>query len=296
MTQRPFASHSQQRQISLGKLLTYAILAAWSFVCLFPMYWVAVTSLKGETDIMDGPVYLPFIDFTPSLKAWAFILGDTYDNLLPRFFNSAIIGLTSTVITTALGGMAVYGFTRFKWRTSLPSKILFAILASRILPPVVIVLPLYVMAQLTGTLDTRFALIFAYTAVNLPVAVWLMQPVLGPRATDQEEAALLDGASHVVIFFTVVLPMIAASAAAVALLIFVLCWNEYIFAVNLAGDRAMTLPPWMVGQMSMKEAQIGGEAEEWANLSAATVLMAAPLLACAVYTRRALNRMDLWKR
>jgi multiple sugar transport system permease protein len=274
-----------------GRVLTYAILVFWSFVCLFPLYWVAVTSLKGEADIMNGPVYLPFIDFTPSLKAWKFILGDTYDNLLPRFFNSAVIGITATIITTTLGGMAVYGFTRFKWRTGLPHKILFAILASRILPPVVIVLPLYLMAQTAGALDTRFALIFTYTAINLPVAIWLLQPVLGPHASDQEEAALLDGASHLVIFFTIVLPMIAASIAAVALLIFMLCWNEYLFAVYLAGDRAMTLPPWMVGQLSMKEAQIGGEAEEWANLSAATVLMVAPLLAFTAFVRNALSRM-----
>lgn len=72
--------------------------------------------------------------------------------------------------------MAVYGFTRFKWRAGLPYKVLFAILASRILPPVAIVLPLYLMAQMTGALDTLFALIFTYTAINLPVAVWLLQP------------------------------------------------------------------------------------------------------------------------
>jgi multiple sugar transport system permease protein len=246
----------------LGKILSYIALAVWSLVCLFPLYWVAITSLKSEADIMNGPVYLPFIDFTPSLKAWRFILGDPYDNLLPRFFNSAVIGVTATVITVVLGGMAVYGFTRFKWRAGLPHKVLFAILASRILPPVVIVLPLYLMAQMTGTLDTQFALIFTYTAINLPVAVWLLQPVLGSRPTEQEEAALLDGASHVAIFFTIVLPMVAASIAAVALLVFFLCWNEYLFAVYLAGNEAMTLPPWMVGQLSMKEAQIGGEAEE----------------------------------
>ena len=296
MTQRPFANLRQRRQTSLGRILGYIALAGWSLVCLFPLYWVAITSLKSEADIMNGPVYLPFIDFTPSLKAWRFILGDPYDNLLPRFFNSAVIGVTATVVTVVLGGMAVYGFTRFKWRAGLPHKVLFAILASRILPPVVIVLPLYLMAQMTGTLDTRFALIFTYTAINLPVAVWLLQPILGSRPTEQEEAALLDGASHVAIFFTIVLPMVEASIAAVALLVFVLCWNEYLFAVYLAGNEAMTLPPWMVGQLSMKEAQIGGEAEEWANLSAATVLMVAPLLACAVFARRALSRTALWQR
>jgi sorbitol/mannitol transport system permease protein len=85
------------------------------------------------------------------------------------------------------------------------------------------VLPIYMMAQYTGTLDTRFALIFAYTASNLPVAVWMLQPVFGQVATEQEEAAQLDGASHVRIFFTIVLPMVAAGIATVGLLIFILC-------------------------------------------------------------------------
>lgn len=90
--------------------------------------------------------------------------------------------------------------------------------------------------------------------------------------------------------------MVAASMAAVGLLIFILCWNEYLFAVYIASDHAMTLPPWLVGQMSMKEAQVGGEAEEWARLSATTILMVAPVLACAALAQRAFGRMALWNR
>jgi ABC-type glycerol-3-phosphate transport system permease component len=152
------------------------------------------------------------------------------------------------------------------------------------------------MAQYTGTLDTRFALIFTYTASNLPVAVWMLQPVFGQVATEQEEAAQLDGASHVRIFFTIVLPMVAAGNAIVGLLIFILCWNEYLFAVYLAGNHAMTMPPWLVGQMSIKEAQIGSEAEEWAQLSAATILMVVPLLACTAFAQRFLSSIALWRR
>jgi multiple sugar transport system permease protein len=257
----------------LVNILTYAVLDFWAFVCLFPLYWVAVTSLKGEPEINRGPFYLPFIDFSPSFDAWAFILAASYDNLLLRYFNSAVVGLTSTLLTVLLGGMAVYGLTRFRYalpwtglalvflaaalagsaffvpaiglrfffalaivlllllatrlngqRPALRNHgILIAILATRILPPVIVVLPIYMMAQYTGTLDTRFALIFAYTASNLPVAVWMLQPVFGQVATEQEEAAQLDGASHVRIFFTIVLPMVAAGIATVGLLIFILC-------------------------------------------------------------------------
>jgi multiple sugar transport system permease protein len=174
--------------------------------------------------------------------------------------------------------------------------IMFAILATRILPPVVVVLPIYLAAHWANALDTIFVLVIVYTASNLPVAAWLLQPVFGQIRTDQEEAAQLDGASSLRIFFSIVLPMVAPGIAAAGLLIFVLCWNEYLFAAYLTGGHAMALPPWMVGQMSVKEAQIGGEAEEWAHLSAATVFMVLPLLALTGFVQRALIGNSLWWR
>ena len=277
-------------------MLTYATLFFWTVVCVFPLYWVAITSLKGDTEIMQGPFYIPFVDFNPSLDPWVSVLTYTNDHLLRRFFNSSVIGLSSTALTLLIGGMAVYGLSRFRAGHVLRNdRILFAILSTRILPPIIVALPIYFMAHYTGTLDTYFALIFTYAAANLPVAVWLMLPVFGARATQQEEAAQLDGASHLRIFFTIFLPMVATNIAAIGLVIFILCWNEYIFAAFLAGDHAATLPPWMIGQMSIKEAQTGGDGEEWAQLSAATVFMIVPVLACAALAQRFLGRMILWK-
>lgn len=284
----------------LVKILTYALLIFWSLVCLFPLYWIAVTSLKGDPEIMNGPYYLPFVDFTPSLKAWVTDFTYANDHLLLRFFNSAVVAVTSTLLTILFGGMAVYGLTRFRytarWLPALNNNgILFAILATRILPPVAVVLPIYVMAVYTGALDTHFALIFTYTAANLPVAVWLLLPVFGNMATPQEEAAQLDGASPLRVFLTIFFPMVAASTAAVGLVIFILCWNEYLFAAFLTSDKVSTLPAWIAGQMSIKEAQTGGDGDEWSQLSAAIIFMIVPLLACAAFTQRVLGRMALRK-
>ena len=275
----------------LATVMTYAVLGFWALVSLFPLVWILVTSVKGENEIMNGPYYLPFGDFTPSLKAWSYILFESNDHLLLRFVNSAVIGLTATLLVTVLGAMAVYGVTRFRMNQG----ILFAMLASRVLPPVVIALPLYMMAYHTGTLDSRFALIITYTAVNLPVAVWLLRPVLGTRASEQEEAALLDGASHMTIFFSILLPMVASGIAAAGFLVFILCWNEYLFAAYLTATNANTLPQFLAGQLSMKEAQVGGDPEEWAQLSAAIVLMAAPLLVGTAAAQRILGRMATWR-
>jgi multiple sugar transport system permease protein len=334
------ATRPQQKRTLWVRILIYAVLGLWTLVCLFPLYWVAVTSLKGEPEIMGGPFYLPFVDFTPSFKAWVSILTYSNDHLLSRFYNSAVVAITSTLLTVLFGGMAVYGLTRFRYEvpwgrivlfflaavfagsalvvptlwlqflfavaaallllsavrlnqsgpTLRNDGLLFAILATRILPPIVVVLPIYIMALYASMLDTHFALIFAYTAANLPVAVWLLLPVFGNTATSQEEAAQLDGASHALIFLTIFLPMVAASMAAVGLLIFIMCWNEYLFAAYLASDNVSTLPPWVIGQMSIKEAQVGGEGTEWPQLSAAIIFIVVPMLAFTGLAQRFLTR------
>lgn len=284
---------------TLAKTVTYALLLLWSFVCMFPMYWLALASFKAPNDQFDGPTYAPFMDFEPTLEAWNFILADVHENLLWPFYNSLVTSLAATSIAVLLAGFVVYGVTRFpvRDRKSLVAgdHLLLWMMATRILPPFVLALPLYFMAQKTGTLDTVFPLIFAYAAVNLPVAIWLLRPVLGSKASEMEESALLEGASHLRVFFEFVAPVSATGFAAVSFIVFILCWNEYLFAAFLTTSNAMTLSPWAIGQLSMKEAQVGGEAEEWSHLSAATVFMMIPVLAFAASIQRFLSKLSFWR-
>ncbi len=115
-------------------------------------------------------------------------------------------------------------------------------------------------------------------------------PVLGEKASEQEEAAQLDGASQIAVFSGILLPMVRAQVAVTGLLIFLLCWNEYLFAAYLASGHAQTLTPWMAGQLSMKEAQAGAEGEEMAHMAAAAIFMAAPALLLAALIQRRLAR------
>jgi multiple sugar transport system permease protein len=96
-----------------GTILTYA-LGCWVCICLFPLHWVAATSLKGALQIIDGPFYLPFVDYTPLLDAWAYLLANSNDDPLLRYFNSVVLGLTASLLTVLLAGLAVYGLTRFR--------------------------------------------------------------------------------------------------------------------------------------------------------------------------------------
>jgi multiple sugar transport system permease protein len=326
---------------SLVRSIFYVILAIWAFVCLFPFYWLAVTSLKDDRAIGEGPSFFPFVDFVPTLRAWSFVFGDPSGKIGPYLTNSMVVSLAATSLALLFGGMAVYGVTRLRPKLPLGSLALtltamvvgslaaiagaveaqllagvvvialiglsigirdrgprldgrglvVALLSTRLLPPVVVVLPLYVLMHAIGWLDTPVALAAACATANLPVAIWLLLPVLGPAASDPEEAALLDGASHLSIAFTILLPMVATGVTAVGLLIFVLCWNEYLFAAYLTTDGSMTMAPWVIAQISSREAQIGSDAQEWANLSAALLVMSIPLAALAAVAQRLAARM-----
>jgi multiple sugar transport system permease protein len=267
-------------------------------VCLFPLYWLAVASVTPVEALSRGPAYVPFLDFTPSLAAWRFILADPAENLLWSFLNSLVISAGAALATVLAAGLAVYAVTRFPLRRRaglLGLPLLALMLAMRLVPPVLVALPIHVLAQHTGLLDSRGLLAAVYTAFNLPVALLLLLPVFGMRATPEEEAARLDGASHWEVCFGILFPMLRGPLAVTGLVIFLLCWNEYLFAAYLTYENAQTLTPWMAGQLSMKEAQAGGEAEELTHMAAASVLMALPALALAVaiqrYIRQAVGGM-----
>ncbi len=283
------------------RAVAYAVLALWGLVCLFPVYWLAITAFKSAKDIATGPVYLPFFDFSPTLAAWRYIFVGSSDKLVLRFINSCLVASVSAMIVLLASCMAVYGLTRLRYRLPwmrgiMPNRFILAgMIATRLLPPVVVVLPLYIMARLTHTLDTRFALIVTYSAVNLPVGLWLLYPVFGTRRCEQEESALLDGASQFTVLFSILMPMIAGSIAAAGILVFTLCMNEYLLAVYLASDQAMTLPPWIAGQMSIREGQVASPDEEWANFSAASLLLILPLMLFAGLAQRVLGRMATFK-
>jgi multiple sugar transport system permease protein len=272
------------------RIISYAVLWLWSAVSLFPVYWLAVTSVKPATGAETEPRYLPFVDFTPDLSAWRFVLFDQAENMMRGLGNSLAISTASAALTLAAACLAVYGLSRFPFTQRLDRLIMNGVLATRILPPVVLALPLYMMAQRVDLLDTRLALILTYSALNLPVAMWLLAPIFGSRATEQEEAARLDGASHLLILRSVLLPMLTGGIAAAGLFMFVLCWNEYLLAAVLAADRAATVPVWLMGQLSMKEAQATAEAEELARFAAAATLMLVPLMAVTGLVHKAIAR------
>lgn len=275
------------RSVRFSRVATYIALGVWSVICILPLYWLALASIKSVADLDRPPSYLPFLDFAPDLAAWRFILLDPVESLLPRFINSFLISSASAIVTLLFAIFSVYGVTRFRMKARHNHMwIVFAVIALRLVPPVLVALPAYLLATQFDVMDTHGLLIAIYSAFNFPLALLLAIPVLGMKASVEEESARLDGAGHVTMLTDVLLPMHRARLLTIGLLLFLLCWNEYLFATYLTYDHAETLTPWMVGQLSMKEAQAGGEAEELSHMAAAAIFMAMPALVLAYSLQR----------
>lgn len=155
----------------------------------------------------------------------------------------------------------------------------FWMISNRILPPVVVIIPIYLLFQNLGLLDTRTALIISYTAVNIPIAVWLMRDYFMGIPVDIEECAQIDGASRYRIFWTIVLPLAAPGLVATFLLVLVFAWNEYLLALFLSKANSQTMP-LMVAAMS------GTRGTEWWYMSVVIILMILPVVIMAIILER----------
>jgi multiple sugar transport system permease protein len=332
LMRRLFEPASIDGQAPAARVVTYGLLILWSLVVLVPLYWVLITSFKGPGEVDNGPFYIPFVDFTPSLEAWNFMLLE--NNTLGPYLNSVVVALASTVLAVLIGALAAYALVRIRFQVKLAAVALFLILliaviiavanfdvawelaagiavalfiialftlvgrtrlalgngdiefwiiSNRIMPPVVAVLPIYVMFQHLHLLDTQVALIATYTAVNLPIVVWLTRDFFAGIPLDLEESAEIDGASKFRVFFTIALPLVRSGLVATFLLVLILAWNEYLLALFLSNANAQTMPVLVSAQNTTRGPQ-------WWNMSVLIVVMIAPVVVISTILQKHIAR------
>ena len=270
-------------------IITYALLVAWTVLCLFPLYWLLITSFKEPIAVFQGPKYFPWIDFKPTLSAWQFLLtGPGHQAVLRDWRNSAIEALSSAAFAVAIGSMAGYALTRFqyyiprlKWRNR---DLAFWIISQRMLPPVVVVLPYLIMYRFLGLVDTYPGMILAYTIFNLPFAVWILRDFFASLPVDLEESALVDGATRLQAFRLIVLPLAAPGMVATYLFCMMFAWNDYLFALMLTFSRASTLPMYIAGEGTQSYGP------QWWYLSALSLMAVAPMIIVALLVERYITR------
>ncbi|PWV54756.1 MULTISPECIES: carbohydrate ABC transporter permease [Nocardiopsis] len=241
----------------------------------FPVLWMFLTGFKQESQASTNP---PTFFFQPTLDQYSAVIGRDF---VPYLLNSLQASVLSTLLAIVLGLPAAYALSLVrvpKWRDSL-----FFFLSTKLLPPVAMILPLYVIARNLGALDDARTLTLVYTAMNLPIAIWMIRSFLVELPKEVLEAARMDGARRFTEMRRVILPMIAPGLAATALICFIFAWNEFFFAVNLTATQASTVPVFLVGFIS-------GEGLYWARLSAASTMAALPVILAGWAAQRWLVR------
>jgi multiple sugar transport system permease protein len=379
MTDTPYAFQKGQRTLferlfeppevgkmsPVAKVVAYGLLTFWSLFVLFPLYWVLITAFKNGQLVNEGPYYIPFVDFQPTLQGWrdqlnadancdfasmarqfglyvwntvAFVLSPVVKitpmepqlcKVFHAFANSIVISIFSTLLCMIIGSMAAYALARIQYKPKFGNimmfvvltlatialsfyvhwaiaaaiclamffllaravgkhfkatlgngDILFWIISQRILPPIVVIIPIYMMFQAVGLLDTHLALIIAYAVANLPIVVWLMHDFFASLPIELEESAQLDGATRFGIFWDIVLPLTRPGLAATTLLTLILNWNEYLLAVFLATARAPTMP-FMVAAKNAGERGV-----LWWEMCSIILVMIVPVIIMAIFLQR----------
>lgn len=224
------------KRILLG--IAIALCIAWA---TFPFYWAITTSLRkpAETFTVAG-LAIPFVQFKPTLENWAAEL--KVPENLKAVKNSAIIAVTSAILATMLGTMAGYGLARFQFYKIKNPDITIWFLSQRVLPPVVVAIPFFLLARQFNALDKVSTLIVLNTTFNLPFAVIIMSQLFKELPIELEQAAMVDGYSRIGAFFKVALPLSAPGLVATGIICLAFAWNEFMFALIMAQRNAITLP------------------------------------------------------
>lgn len=285
------AVHSTDRRslYVVGRVLIYAALILWAFICLFPVYWTITTSMKTAVSVTQGHL-VPWVDFPPDWRGWRSLglspdtilaTSTVRDEFLKRFTNSIVATLGASLLAVAIGSLAAYGLSRFSYRFGwMRNKdISFFFLSQLILPPVVLALPFLVLYKELALLDTRAGLIMLYTLMVLPIVVWIMRDQFDTIPVELEQAAYVDGCSVWGAFLRIVLPIALPGMVAAFILSVILCWNEYFFAALLTSADAKTLPV-------MVASQTGSQGINWWSMAALSTAAIAPLAIVGVLLER----------
>lgn len=281
----------------------------YALITLLPLLWIIATGFKSS---VDSIAYPPKVIFKPTVEGYINLFTTQirlnkeqknevkkdlpwYEQIVrnkgnsivgasryaERFFNSVIIGFGSTFFAIVLGTIAAYAFSRFK--VPLKDDLLFFILSTRMMPPIAVAIPIFIMFKELGLSDTHAGMILLYTAVNLSLSVWLINGFMDEIPIEYEEAALIDGYTRFQAFYKVVLPQAATGIATTAIFCLIFAWNEYAFAVLLTSGTAQTAPPFI-------PTIIGVGGLDWPAVAAGTTIFLVPIMVFTILLRKHLLR------
>ena len=263
------------RRKTVRLTLRYILACILVMIFVFPVYWLFIISFKTPDEIFAfPPVWYPkSIQFSNYFVLFK-------DGDAKTVLNSLILATTSTIIAMILGTIAAYSLVRFKTGGE---NLAVWIISQRMMPPVAIVFPVFLLYVFFGWVDTFFGLILLYTAFNLPYVIWMMRGYIEDIPLELEESALVDGCSRWEVLWKVVMPMARSGLFATAVFTFVFAWNEFLFALVLTRTEVATYTVQVTHYF-------GGQSNFWAKIAAMSVLGTIPVFFAVATMQRYLVR------
>jgi ABC-type glycerol-3-phosphate transport system permease component len=272
----------------LGRVFLYVALALFVFWIVFPFLWVVISSFMNIDEL--GAVPPHWIPQRPTLNNYKSVLlgvyggesthgtygaGQKAETIVGALINSLVISLAVSLINIIIGGLAAYSISRFKTRIN--KSVFYSIIASRILPPIGMVIPFFIIFRVMKMINTPGALILSYNLFILPLTIWLLKSYFDNVPPDLEEMALVEGLGRFKALLLIVIPVAIPGFIAVFIMSMMECWSEFFFALVLTDQ--MTLPPVLIGFEKMEQIQ-------WNVMAAATVVCVVPPVVVALIMQR----------
>jgi len=259
-------------QCAMGFLVLVFVMA--------PFVWLFISSLSERRDLISVPLHFP--PGRMSFARYAAVFGPGGEEIARAFkyalFNSLIVASLVTVIGLVVGALASYAFARLRF--ALKEKLLYALLFTYMIPPIVIVLPLYVAINALGLLDKKVTLVFLYLSMTIPFIVWVMRNYFGSISRSYEEAALIDGCSRLQTLRYIYVPMARPGLIATGILAFLLSWDEFFFSLIFTSSLAAKTIPVAIAEFT------GKNTVDYGMITTGGVIASIPPLLIAIFFQK----------
>ncbi|MCL1809017.1 MAG: carbohydrate ABC transporter permease [Clostridiales bacterium] len=229
----------------LGRAVLYALVLTIVIFTFAPYLWLIISSFSTKAELLDRMVFL--FPEKPTLVNYQNLMGKDF---VPVIGNSLVVTSSAVLVSLVLGVLAAYGYSRFRFRGRGP--LLNLSLFTQMIPPIAMVIPMYVIFKMLGMMNTREMLIIIYLSLVLPYLIWIMKSYIDGIPLELEEAAMIDGCSKLRSFFTVVVPVIITGLAATVIFAFIITWNEFFYAFILTKTTAAKTLPVLVYDFNSK--------------------------------------------
>ena len=270
--------------------LKYLFIGLWSMFVVAPFLWALSTSFKDFNSVTGGATYIPWVDFEPSLEGWKVLLRSPAQggvNIVEPYFNSIAVTCSASFVSIFLGTLAAYALSRFTFKAGFikNSDITFFFISQRIMPPIVLSIPFFIMLGKLGLLDSMLGLVMVYVVLLMPIAVWIMVDFFNKVPREIDETALIDGCNPYQAFYKVVLPNSIPGLIVAGMFCMIFGWTDFFFAFILTFTEVQLLPVAIVA--------LNSSITPWWSLSASALVSVAPLIVVAFIVERYLSKGNL---